>query len=439
MIIEKIQVGQIKPAPYNPRKDLKPGDPEYDKIRNSLKQFGYVDPLIWNKSTGHIVGGHQRFKVLLELGYKEIDCVVLELDAATERALNLALNKTGGDWDQDKLADLLKDLKDRGYNLEMTGFDAAEISQLLDPDDGEEDDFDLEGTLEEIDEPETQLGDVWILGNHRLICGDCTKIETYDKLMLGKKIDLIVTDPPYNINYEGGTKDKLKILNDNMGDDEFLQFLLASFTQMFAVAKRGCPLYVFHADLAGNQFRQAFTASGFSLRQCLIWVKNSLVLGRQDYQWRHEPILYGWKEGAGHYFVNERDYSTVFDDKIDFSSMKKEELIDMCKELYLEKFKGTTIIHENKPTKNEDHPTMKPIKLIARLVMNSSKEHDRVLDPFGGSGSTLIACEQTQRICYTSELDPKYCDVIVRRWEDLTGGRARLEGDSDEVSTAVPQ
>jgi len=438
--LRHVPVEMMKYAAYNPRKDLKPGDPEYEKLKRSISKFGYKDPIIWNEATGNIVGGHQRFKVLVAEGYKEIQCSVVNLPPDEEKAMNVALNKVSGDWEYKKLSDLFEDLKAKGFDLTLTGFDAPEIEDLLGEPEVDNDDFDVDEAIEEIDEPTTKLGDVWRLGSHRLICGDCTSADTYERLFGKKHADLVVTDPPYNINYQGGTKDKLKILNDNMSDDDFLKFLTASFTQMFNIAKKGCPIYVFHSDLAGNQFRKAFSGTGWSLRQILIWVKNALVLGMQDYQWRHEPILYGWKEGAAHYFVDVRDNTTVIEDKPNFAAMKKEELAEMCKQMYLEKFEGTTLIQENKPIRNGDHPTMKPVKLIGRLVLNSSKEKDIVLDPFGGSGSTLIACEQANRVCYTSELDPKYCDVIVRRWQEFTGRAAELERTDAAIhAEAIPE
>lgn len=436
MIIEYIPIEQLKLSPYNPRKDLKPGDAEYEKLKRSLVEFGYVDPIIWNKQTGNIVGGHQRFKIMRDMGLTKIKCVVLDIEPTKEKALNIALNKISGDWNMPALEDLLKDLESQGYDLSITGFDAEEIREITGDPIVDEDDFDLEEALEEIEEPETKPGDVWILGRHRLICGDSTMPEPYTKLMAGGEADLILTDPPYNVNVQGGTKDKLTIKNDNMDASSFLWFLTESFSRMCENTKKGGAIYVFHADSAGNEFRQAFSHSGYDLHQCLIWVKSSMVLGRQDYQWIHEPILYGWKPGAGHYYINERCNTTVIDDKLDLSGLKKDELLALCKEMYNEKFKGTTIIKEDKPFRNSEHPTMKPVKLCGRLIMNSTREDEVVLDPFGGSGSTLIACEQAKRSCRTIELDPVYCDVIVKRWEELTGEIARKEVDENGKENA---
>jgi len=395
MNIQKISIEKLKPAEYNPRKDLKPEDEEYQKIKRSLIEFGYVAPVIVNADMT-VIGGHQRLKVLKELGYTEIECNIVDLDKNKEKALNIALNKISGEWDNDKLEELLAELKGEEIDMDITGFSFDEVDNILkDVTGSKEDDFDIEQALNEIDEPVSKVGDVWILGKHRLMCGDSTQKENVDKLMNNNLADFILTDPPYNVDYEGKTQEALKIENDNMNETEFYNFLLDSFKNMYESAKYGSSIYVFHADTEGLNFRNAFKNVGFKLAQCLVWVKNTFVMGRQDYQWRHEPILYGWKEGAGHYFIDDRKQSTV--------------------------------LEFDKPTRNAEHPTMKPIDLLVYLIKNSSKENQLILDLFGGSGSTLIASEQTKRICYTMELDPKYCDVIVKRWENLTGEKAILE------------
>ena len=385
---------ELKPASYNPRKDLKPNDPEYQKIERSIKEFGYVDPIIVNKDMT-IIGGHQRYKVLVDQGYKELDCVIVDLPKDREKALNVALNKISGAWDETALAGLLGELGDL---VEITGFDAKEIdelfSKLADKGEAQEDDFDADAALGEIDEPTTKRGDVWQLGRHRLLCGDSTLAGDFEVLMDGRQADLVLTDPPYNVDYEGGTKDKLKIKNDKLQDGKFLQFLTDAFVLMNTHSKKGAPIYVFHADSEGYNFRTAFKQAGYLLRQCLVWVKNSLVLGRQDYQWQHEPILYGWKDGASHAWYGDR--------------------------------KQTTLIRFDKPHRNADHPTMKPIGLCGYFIANSSKEGDIVLDPFGGSGTTLIACEQTGRSCYTIELDEKYTDIIVKRYTQQVGSDSNV-------------
>jgi DNA modification methylase len=388
MLIEKIRTERLIPADYNPRKDLKPGDPEYEKLKRSLEEFGYVEPVIWNKTTSHVVGGHQRLKVLLDMGITEVECVVVEMDAEKEKALNVALNKISGDWDKDKLALLIADLQGADFDVSLTGFDPGEIDDLFKDSlkDGiKDDDFDVDA---ELHKPAlTKPGDVWLLGRHRLVCGDSTKADTFTALMDGKLANLVVTDPPYNVNYEGAAG---KIKNDNMGNEAFYDFLLSAFQNTEAAMAQDASIYVFHADTEGLNFRKAFSDAGFQLSGCCIWKKPSLVLGRSPYQWQHEPVLFGWKKKGKHNWYTDR--------------------------------KQTTIWEFEKPKKNADHPTMKPIALMAYPIMNSSLTNCIVLDPFGGSGSTLIACEQSDRICFTIELDEKYCDVIVKRYIEQIGG-----------------
>lgn len=385
MLIEKKNTADLLPADYNPRKDLKPGDAEYEKLKRSIEQFGYVEPVIWNKATGRVVGGHQRLKVLIDLGMTEVDCVVVELTEEKEKALNIALNKISGEWDKDKLALLIADLQGADFDVSLTGFEPAELDDLLNIGaDAKDDDFDVGAELEK--PTFSKAGDIWMLGRHRLICGDSTKPETFDLLMGSTKANLVITDPPYNVNYEGSAG---KIKNDNMADEAFYNFLLAAYTQMHSAMADDASIYVFHADTEGLNFRRAFADAGFYLSGCCIWKKQSLVLGRSPYQWQHEPCLYGWKKNGKHQWYTGR--------------------------------KETTIWEFDKPKKNGDHPTMKPIPLLAYPIMNSTMSNAVVLDPFGGSGSTLIACEQTDRICYTVELDEKFCDVIVKRYIEQVG------------------
>lgn len=388
MLIEKKNTADLLPADYNPRKDLKPGDAEYEKLKRSIEQFGYVEPVIWNQTTGRVVGGHQRLKVLMDMGMTEVDCVVVAMDEEKEKALNIALNKISGDWDKDKLALLIADLQGADFDVSLTGFEPAEIDDLFKDtlkDGVKDDDFDVGAELEK--PTMTKPGDIWTLGRHRLICGDSTKAETYDLLMGSTKANLVITDPPYNVNYEGSAG---KIKNDNMADEAFYNFLLDAYTQMHSAMADDASIYVFHADTEGLNFRRAFADAGFYLSGCCIWKKQSLVLGRSPYQWQHEPCLYGWKKNGKHQWYTGR--------------------------------KETTIWEFDKPKKNGDHPTMKPILLLAYPIMNSSMSNSVVLDPFGGSGSILIACEQTDRICYTVELDEKFCDVIVKRYIEQVGG-----------------
>ena len=381
MEFKKLKINSLIPASYNPRKKLKPGDSEYEKIKNSITEFGYVDPIIVN-SDMTIIGGHQRWSVLKALGYDEVDCVVIEIDKTKEKALNIALNKVTGEWNKELLADLIKDLQSLDYDVSMTGFEPPEIDELFNDvhsKETKEDDFDVDA---ELSKPTlTQKGDFWLLGRHRLMCGDATLPEVFDTLLDGKKVNLVVTDPPYNVNY---SSDAGTIKNDNMADNDFYNFLFASYKNMANAMAEDASIYVFHADTEGLNFRKAFVDAGFYLSGVCIWVKQSLVLGRSPYQWKHEPILFGWKKNGKHKWFADRKQSTVW--------------------------------NFDRPKKSELHPTMKPIALVAYPILNSSMTNGLVLDPFGGSGSTLIACEQTDRTCYTIELDEKYADVIVKRY-----------------------
>lgn len=387
MNIEKKNVKDLLPADYNPRKDLKPGDPEYEKLKRSIEQFGYVEPVIWNENTGRVVGGHQRLKVLTDMGITEVDVVVVDMDTEKEKALNIALNKISGEWDTEKLALVIADLQGTDFDVSLTGFDPEELEDLFRDDvkgGVKEDDFDVEAELKK--PTFSKAGDLWMLGEHRLFCGDSTKPETFDLLMNGKKANLVVTDPPYNVDYKGSAG---KIKNDSMAEDQFEQFLLAAYQQMEAAMADDASIYVFHSDSHGLAFRKAFDEAGFYLSGCCIWKKQSLVLGRSPYQWQHEPVLFGWKKKGKHQWYTGRKESTIWE--------------------------------FDKPKKNKDHPTMKPIALVSYPIMNSTMTGCLVIDPFGGSGSTLIACEQTGRVCYTVELDEKFCDVIVRRYIEQVG------------------
>ena len=428
MQIEKRVVADLKAAEYNPRKDLKPGDAEYEKLKRSIQEFGYVEPVIWNKRTGVVVGGHQRLKVMKDLGYTEVDCVVVDLDEAKEKALNIALNKISGEWDNDLLASLLKDLDGSGYDITLTGFDLAEAQELFGSGSMEnvhEDDFDAESALDAVTEPKTKTGDLWILGQHRLLCGDCTQNEDVSKVLDGQIADIMVTDPPYNVDYgsavmgkhESQTRQGSLIANDNLSDDEFYQFLLAFYKAAEKGLKKGAAVYVFHSTKETVNFTKAMENAGLKCAQTLVWYKNHFTLGRQDYQWIHEPILYGWKEGAGHYFIDDRSLPTVNEElRLNLRKMSKVELVELVEKIL---DLPSTVIKDNKPSKSPDHPTMKPITLCAKLIYNSSHEGDTVYEPFGGSGSTLIAAEQLNRKCCAIELEPKYCDVIVRRYKEL--------------------
>lgn len=400
MEIKELPLKELKPAAYNPRKKLKKGDKEYEKIKQSLLKFGYVDPIIVNKDMT-VIGGHQRLTVLKDLDYERAKCVIVDLPKEDEKALNIALNKITGQWDDALLADLLLDLQESDFNLDLTGFEPPEIDDILSNiHDKEltEDEFNVE---EELKKPTvSRRGDIWQLGKHRVICGDSTKSETYDQLLGDKKANLVVTDPPYNVDVEETAG---KILNDNMSDGDFYQFLLSMFTQVENHMETDASVYVFHADTEGLNFRKAFKDAGFYLSGCCIWKKNSLVLGRSPYQWQHEPCLYGWKKKGKHQWFSDR--------------------------------KQTTIWEYDRPKSSKDHPTMKPIQLMAYPIQNSSMRGTIVLDPFLGSGSTLIAADQTGRICYGIELDEKFVDVIVKRYIEVTGDTEVTVQRNHEVLT----
>ena len=400
MEIKELPLKELTPAAYNPRKKLKKGDKEYEKIKQSLLKFGYVDPIIVNEDLT-VIGGHQRLTVLKDLDYETAKCVIVDLPKEDEKALNIALNKITGQWDEALLADLLLDLQESDFNLDLTGFEPPEIDDILsNVHDKElsEDEFDVE---EELKKPTlSRHGDSWQLGKHRVICGDSTKAETYKQLLDDRKANLVVTDPPYNVDVEETAG---KILNDNMSDGDFYQFLLSMFTQVENHMEDDASIYVFHADTEGLNFRKAFKDAGFYLSGCCIWKKNSLVLGRSPYQWQHEPCLYGWKKKGKHQWFSDR--------------------------------KQTTIWEYDRPKSSRDHPTMKPIQLMAYPIQNSSMRGTIVLDPFLGSGSTLIAADQTGRVCYGIELDEKFVDVIVKRYIEVTGDTEVTVQRNHEVLT----
>lgn len=357
------------------------------QIAASIREFGFLSPILVAEDNT-ILAGHGRLAAALKLGLKKVPCVKENhLTETQKRAYIIADNKLSlnAGWDNELLAVELSELEGADFNLDLLGFDEAELSSIFDADkDVIDDDFDVEKELEEPCFSKT--GDMWMLGKHRVICGDATKLETFKTLLEDTKVNLVVTDPPYNVNYEGAAG---KIKNDNMEDAKFYQFLFNSFVNMEQAMADDASIYVFHADTEGLNFRKAFQDAGFYLSGCCIWKKPSLVLGRSPYQWQHEPCLYGWKKKGKHKWYAGR--------------------------------KETSVWEFEKSKKNADHPTMKPIALLAYPIKNSSMTNSLVLDPFAGSGSTLIACEQTGRVCYAIELDEKYCDVIVKRYIEQVG------------------
>jgi site-specific DNA-methyltransferase (adenine-specific) len=392
-IIEK-RLSELKPYEKNPRRN----DEAVKYVAESIKQFGFKVPIVIDRKN-IIVAGHTRYKAAKNLNLEAVPCIVAD-DLTDEqiKAFRLADNKVAekAEWDFDLLSGELDDLLD----FDMTAF-GFEDDVLAEEPEVVEDDFDAEPP----EEPYVKLGDLYQLGNHRLLCGDSTKIDDVEKLMGGELADMLITDPPYNVALGmGGSVDEarkrhrrtdgLVIMNDSMEDGEFYQFLYDFYTCAYAVMKEGAAFYIWHADNEGLNFRLALKNAGFQLRQTLIWNKNTITLGRQDYQWKHEPCLYGWKDGAAHNWHSDRKQSTV---------------IDM-----------------NKPAKSELHPTMKPIELFDYQIKNSSKQGENVLDLFGGSGTTLMACEQNGRRSFSMEFDPRYAQVIIERWEQFTGKKAVL-------------
>lgn len=424
MKIELLPVSGLKPYANN----AKIHTPEQvEQIKRSILEFGFNDPIAVDEHN-MVIEGHGRLLAVQALGWTEVECI--RLDGLTEdqkRAYihihNQLTMNTG--FDIDVLEAELKSIE--GIDMAFFGFDMDfEIDPDFDFDDGENAQSQLEEAAAQA-EPRAKRGQLWQLGAHRLMVGDSTDPDDVYKLTGGEVMDLCVTDPPYNVGYVGGTPEAMTIMNDKMDDGHFYNFLRDFYTQMLRVLKPGGSFYIFHADSEGLNFRAALKAAGGQVKQNLIWAKNSMVLGRQDYQWKHEPILYGWKEGAGHYFVNDRCQTTIFENRPDLDSMSREDLAELAAFL-LAKLEAipNSVIKENRPTRSELHPTMKPIALCAKLIQNSSKPGEKVVDFFGGSGSTLIACEQTGRTCYAMELDTKYADVILTRWEEATGEKAVL-------------
>lgn len=384
MNIQKIEIAKLKPAEYNPRKDLKPEDEEYQKIKKSIVEYGCVIPLVVNKDMT-IIGGHQRLKILKDLGYTEIECVIVDYDKNKEKGCNIILNNenVSGEWDKSKLEELMAELQKEDFNMEMTGFSFDEVDDILkDITGSKEDDFDIQQALDEIDEPITKTGDIWILGKHRLMCGDSTQKEEIEKLMNNHKPDMVFTDPPYNMSFNGRSGDFDVIKNDNLDERDFEVFINKFLSILTEVVKPNT-YYI-----CCNWFFYGLLQLKLKPKACIVWAKNNFGLGK-GYRHQHEFIL--------------------------FDGFIKEEI------------KNETDLWKIDKDTEYMHPTQKPVDLSVRAIKNSSRKGNIILDLFGGSGSTLIAAEQTNRICYMMELDPKYCDVIIKRWETLTGEKAELQ------------
>jgi site-specific DNA-methyltransferase (adenine-specific) len=391
--IEMIGIEKLIPYAKNSRTH---SEEQVAQLAGSIKEFGFNNPVLIGQDDV-IIAGHGRVMAARKVGLMEVPCIRLTHLTETQRKAyiiadnRLALN---AGWDNELLTIELNDLLADNFALDILGFDADELKNLLDPVKPTEGLTDEDAVPETPEEPKTKPGDIYRLGKHRLMCGDSTSIDALEKLCDGQLVDMWLTDPPYNVAYEGKTKDALTIKNDSMEDDQFRQFLRDSYTAADMVMKPGAVFYIWHADSEGYNFRGAAKDAGWTVRQCLIWKKSTMVMGRQDYHWKHEPCLYGWKDGAGHLWAADR--------------------------------KQTTILEFDKPSRNGEHPTMKPVGLFEYQMLNNTKGGDIVLDSFGGSGTTLIAAEKNGRIARIMELDPKYCDVIVKRWEDFTGLKAEL-------------
>lgn len=430
-IVDK-RIEDLIPYEKNPRRN----DKAVKYVAESIKQFGFKVPIVIDKDNV-IVAGHTRYKASKKLGLKTVPCIVADdLTEQQIKAYRLADNKVAekAEWDFELLEQELADLFD--FNMMDLGFDDEDQDQEPEV---VEDEFDIAPPSV----AKAKLGEVYQLGRHRLMCGDSTNPDHVAKLMEDKQADLIVTDPPYNVNYErkintlvsGDSAFKNirrgdnQILNDNMDSDKFYTFLFDMYSLAYKHIKTGGVIYVFHSDIERVNFQSAFQDAGFKLSQTIIWVKNTFNLSRNDYHWQHEPCLYGWKEGKAHYFVDDRKQNTVIEDKgIDINKLSKDEMKQLLKAIYSDDI-STTVIHEDKPQRSDLHPTMKPLKLLERLVKNSSLQNEIVWDPFGGSGSTLMTCEQLNRTCYSMEFDPKYVDVIIQRWETFTEQKAvKLKG-----------
>ncbi|MBI2392804.1 MAG: DNA modification methylase [Deltaproteobacteria bacterium] len=398
---ERVAIDELRQHPRNPRKG------NVDAIVESISKNGFYGAIVVQRSTRYILAGNHRWLAAKRAGMPDVPVLWADVDDKTARRILLADNRTSdvAKYDDPLLASLLKELRAE-MDLAGSGYAESDVDALLKSIDGGEAAVRRLAAVEEADEapaqptgePESRRGEIYQLGPHRLMCGDSTSVTDVEALLAGAKVDLLWTDPPYNVGYVGGTSRKLTIVNDSMSDEDFLEFLVEAFSTASTAMRAGACFYIAHADTQGLAFRSAVRNVGWKLSQCLVWAKDRFVLGRQDYHWRHEPILYGWKEGAPHHAVADRTQDTVWE----------------CP----------------RPTKNEEHPTMKPVALIERALRNSTNEGDRVLDLFGGSGSTLIAAARTGRVAYLMEIDPRYCDVIRRRYAKLAGDAAEAAPDA---------
>ena len=429
--VERMELAALKPHPRNPRVHPKENSPAWDALRRSLER-DYFDPLVVNVRNGMLVSGHLRHKVLIASGFTAADVSVVDYDDATHVARMIAANQLLGEWEQEILAGLAGEIAKAGLDAGLAAMTEKEMAALIE---GPEVQDDTEEAAELVSQAEViaeqwkvQPGDLYSAGGQRVLCGDCTDPENWLVLLGERLADMVWTDPPYNVNYDAIQQRRIdlkrgegktprakpeEILNDDLSEKDYGKLLAACFAIAFQFTKPGGTIYCAHADSYGLLTRQSLAGSGFYLAQCLIWVKNSFTLGRQDYQWQHEPILYGWKPGAAHYWQGGFCQSSVLDDEPTLGKLSKEELVAIIGQL--RNARDTSVIREARNTGNTLHPTVKPLPLVARQIWNSSKRGDTVLELFGGSGTTLLAAEQTGRLGVATELDPKFCAVILER------------------------
>lgn len=431
--IEMLPVSGLTPYGRNSRTH---SEMQIKQIEASIKEFGFTNPVLID-GKGGIIAGHGRVVAARNLGMATVPCVRLDhLTKAQKKAYIIADNQLAlnAGWDFDVLAVEIDELNDEGFDLDLLGFGKDELNELIGTPGTVEGLTDPDDVPEPPVEPVTKLGDVWLCGNHRVMCGDSIVLSDVQNAMGGVMADACWTDPPYNVNYESKLAGKIK--NDSMADETFVQFLTDAFTSAYAVMKPGSAIYVAHADTEGLNFRFAFKSAAFKISGCLIWVKNALVLGRSDYQWQHEPILYGWKPGASHRWYGGRKNTTVTELCGSAFSLNQDGSVTVTIGSESMVISGDnlvstpicpTIIRCEKPKRSAEHPTMKPVELISKMLRNSTRQGDVVLDLFGGSGSTLISCETMGRLARLMELDSKFVDVIVTRWQDFTGQKATLE------------
>lgn len=442
--LQRMPLGELKPHPQNPREHPKPGSPVWEVMKRSL-QFDYFDPIVWNSRNGMLVGGHFRVKLLLSMDYTHADVSVVDYDEEVHKARMIAANRPLGEWEETILASLAGDIEAAGLDAALAGYDTKALCALLDPPEVDDDDdaaADLVTKADELQQKwKVQPGDLYQIGPHRLLCGDCASMDHWQTLLEGGQADMAWWDPPYNVAYDQQQRKRIKltaegkssehvkpetILNDDLPIEEYVELLKGWFSAGFAMLKPGGAVYIAHADSFGLETRAVAKDVGIYVAQCLIWVKQAWTMGRQDHQWQHEPILYGWKPGAGHYWQGGFSQATVIDETENLKKLGKGELITMIN--HLRNATETTVIREPRTLLSELHPTVKPTRLVARHIWNSTRRGETVLELFGGSGTTLVAAHQLGRRCVATEEAPKYCSVILERLTSLGLQATQING-----------